>query len=204
MARKKKQKKSWKQELAEWVKALISMGLLVLAVTTFAVTPMPVQQSSMNDTLQDGDVTLVLKTDYTSVWFCWPWAGDAEKEACPKWTLFGEPSRYDVVITHYPGRGDTNFVKRVIGLPGDTLWMVDGQLYINGAAVEEPYVAEAYRHGYIDRFGPVTVPEGQYFLMGDHRNVSNDSRAVGCVPRDYIIGHVRSVLFPFSRFGKVE
>ena len=104
----------------------------------------------------------------------------------------------------YPGRGDTNFVKRVVGLPGDTIEIRDGYLYVNGDRYEEPYVDDEYRSGRLNTFGPYTVPEGEYFVMGDHRNNSNDSRSQGAISRDMIIGHVRTVLYPFSGVRGIE
>ena len=109
-----------------------------------------------------------------------------------------------MVICRYPGRGDTNFVKRVVGLPGDTVEVRNGYLYINGDRYEEPYISDVYRNGWLNSFGPYTVPEGEYFVMGDHRNTSNDSRSQGSILRDMIIGHARSVLFPFSGARGIE
>ena len=119
------------------------------------------------------------------------------QEQARRITFGGNPQRFDVVICRYPGRGAQNFVKRVIGLPGDTVEIRDGILLVNGDRYEEPYVDDAFRvpggsNGYA--FGPYTVPEGEYFVMGDHRNNSNDSRAQGSISRDMIVGHVRSVI----------
>ena len=108
------------------------------------------------------------------------------------------------MICRYPGRGDTNFVKRVVGLPGDTVELRNGWLYVNGERYEEPYIQDEYRSGLLNNFGPVTVPEGRYFVLGDHRNNSNDSRSQGAISRDMIIGHVRSVVFPFGNWRGVE
>ena len=114
-----------------------------------------------------------------------------------------------MVICRYPGRGDTNFVKRVVGLPGDTIRLSGGYLYIKEKGsdeevkYEEVYINDEYRTGSRNEFGPVTVPEGQYFVMGDHRNNSNDSRYTGPIERNMIIGHVQQVVFPFSKWRAV-
>ena len=109
-----------------------------------------------------------------------------------------------MVVCRYPGRGDTNFVKRVVGLPGDTVEVREGYLYVNGEKYGEPYIKDEYRTGRLNNFGPYEVPEGEYFVMGDHRNNSNDSRMQGSLPRDMIIGHVRTVLYPFGEIRGIE
>ena len=80
----------------------------------------------------------------------------------------------------------------------------DGYLYVNNEKIDEPYVQDEYRSGWLNTFGPCTVPEGHFFVMGDHRNDSNDSRSQGAIPRNMIIGHVRSVLFPFSEIRGIH
>ena len=164
----------------------------------------------MDDTLADGEIMFVSKFDYSSTWLCLPWQSDADKQNASRITFGGNPQRFDVVICRYPGRGDTNFVKRVIGLPGDTLRLEDGYLYIKEAGqeeevrYEEPYISDEYRSGRLNSFGPFTVEEGEYFVMGDHRNNSNDSRSVGSITRDMIVGHVRQVVFPFNKWRSVQ
>ena len=133
-----------------------------------------------------------------------PWQNDETKERATRITTGGNPRRFDVVICRYPGRGGTNFVKRVVGLPGDTVEIRNGYLYINGGKYDEPYIRDEYRNGSLNTFGPYTVPEGEYFVLGDHRNNSNDSRLQGSLPRDMIIGHVRFVFFPFSNWRGVK
>ena len=96
------------------------------------------------------------------------------------------------------------------GLPGDTIRREDGYLYVKEAGqdeevrYEEPYINDEYRSGPLNTFRAYEVPEGKYFVMGDHRNNSNDSRSVGAVERSMIIGHVRRVVFPFSGWRAVR
>jgi len=80
----------------------------------------------------------------------------------------------------------------------------EGYLYVNGEKYEEPYILDEYRSGSRNNFGPYQVPEGEYFVMGDHRNNSNDSRSQGSLPRNMIIGHARTVLYPFSDIRGIE
>ena len=146
----------------------------------------------------------VSKYDYASVWLTLPWQNAEAKESATRITTGGNPQRFDVVICRYPGRGDTNFVKRVVGLPGDQVEIRNGYLYINNEIYEEPYIQDSYRSGRLNDYGPYTVPEDHYFVLGDHRNNSNDSRSQGAIPRDMIIGHVRSVLYPFTGMREIE
>ena len=92
------------------------------------------------------------------------------------------------------------FVKRVVGLPGDTVELKDGYLYVNGEKYDEPYINDDYRSGPLNTMSARVVPEGKYFVMGDHRNNSNDSRSVGPIDRDMIVGHVRQVVYPFNQW----
>ena len=146
----------------------------------------------------------VTKYDYASNWLCFPWQDAETKERAARVTTGGNPQRFDIVICRYPGRGDTNFVKRIVGLPGDTVAIRNGYLYVNEIRYDEPYISDQYREGWLNTFGPYTVPAGEYFVMGDHRNNSNDSRSQGTISRDMIIGHVRTVLYPFNVLRGVE
>ena len=195
---KEKKKKSVAREILEWVLTFVVAVLIVLPFRAFAFEMIRVEGQSMDNTLADGEILLVSKLDYTSVWFSFPWQDNSSKEKAARITAGGDPERFDVVICRYPGRGDTNFVKRVVGLPGDTVEIRSGYLYINNKKYDEPYIPDEYRSGYLNSYGPYTVPDDSYFVLGDHRNNSNDSRSQGALPRDMIIGHVRSVLFPFK------
>lgn len=207
MRKQQKTKKSPAREILEWVLTIVTAVIIALPIRAFAFELVRVDGSSMDRTLTDGEIMIVSKYDYGSVWLALPWQDDEAKECASRWNVGGDPERFDVVICRYPGRGDTNFVKRVVGLPGDTIELRDGYLYVNGERCEEPYIADEFRiaqgsNGWA--FGPYTVPQGRYFVMGDHRNNSNDSRAVGAIERDMIIGHVRRVLYPFNSWRSVE
>lgn len=177
-SKKEKVKKTPMQELREWVVTLLVALVVAVVVRNFLFEPVRVDGSSMANTLVDGEVMFVTKPEY----------------------LTGDPQRFDVVICHYPDRGDTNFVKRVVGLPGDTVEVKDGYLYVNGEKYEEPYIT--HRPDYA--LAPYTVPEGMYFVLGDNRSNSNDSHLVGPISRDMIVGHVRSVLWPLDSWRTIE
>lgn len=213
--KKEKKKKSVKQEILEWVLTLLAALVFALVIRSFVGQPVRVDGSSMWGTLVDGEIMLVSKTNYASIWIpTWKTIGreigylfDGRNNAYErqhatntdedyiKFTTGGDPQRFDVVICHYPNRGDTNFVKRVVGLPGDTISIHGGKLTVNGVTYEEPYLIN--RPDYELR--TYTVPEGKYFVLGDNRSNSNDSHLVGPIDRNMITAKVEYVLLPFDR-----
>ena len=274
--KKEKVKRSLGMEILSWVLTLLVAVAAALVIRSVIFEPVRVDGHSMDDTLADKEIMFVSKFDYSSTWFCFPWQSSEAKENAPRLTLFGNPKQFDVVICRYPGRGDTNFVKRVVGLPGDTVELREGYLYVNGEKYDEPYINDEYRTGPLNTFSEFRVPSkgdsfsyrdnslwvnGQqwkyrgtrlagtaengdkleyynsengkdvlklngkeianeaelksiegieykldqdyYFVMGDHRNNSNDSRSVGPIDRSMIIGHVRQVVFPFGQWRGV-
>ncbi len=174
---KEKPKKSIKREIFEWIMVFVVAAALAFVVRTFIFEPVRVDGSSMLNTLTDGEYMIATKFDY----------------------LLGDPERFDIVICNYPNTSDGMYrVKRVIGLPDETIELRAGELYVDGVHIEQGFDMtpnETY-------FGPYTVPPGHYFVMGDNRNNSKDSRSamVGALPRDQVKGHVRAVVFPFGRF----
>lgn len=176
--KKDKPKKPLWREILEWVGTLLLALVIALVVRTYIFEPVKVDGRSMDATLVDGEVMFVSKFDY----------------------LFDEPERFDVVICHYPGRGSTNFVKRVVGIPGDVVQVTGGYLYVNGEKYEEEYII--HRPNY--DFGPVTVEEGQYIVLGDNRSNSNDSHLIGPLDAEMIVGKVRQVIYPFSNWRSIE
>ncbi len=186
-------KKPFKQELCEWGATLVIALIIAFLCRTFIFEPVRVDGDSMYPTLHHGEFMYVSKLDYGSSFIGIPFTGIGTYI-----TLGGEPERFDVVVCNYPDRlndhgGRLNFVKRVVGLPGDTVTIRGGYLLVNGVKYEEKFLHERMTHD----FGPYTVPEGHYFLMGDNRNNSNDSRnsAVGPVTRDMIVGKVEGVMW---------
>ncbi len=145
-----------------------------------------VDGSSMCDTLYDGESLWVNKWKYR----------------------FGEPERFDIVIFPYDYEPDTYFIKRVIGLPGETVYIdEEGKIFINGEELKENYGREVIKpENRGIAASEIVVGEGEYFCMGDNRNNSMDSRYpnVGNIKKEKIIGKAVFRLFPFSSFGKVE
>ena len=201
---KEKEKKSLAREILEWILTIVVAIAVALPIRAFGFELVRVEGESMDNTLANGEIMFVTKFDYASTWLSFPWQDAETKEKAAHITTGSNPQRFDVVICRYPGRGDTNFVKRVVGLPGDTVEIRDGYLYINGEKQDEPYISDEYRNGWLNTFGPYTVPEGEYFVLGDHRNNSNDSRSQGAISRDMIVGHARTVLYPFNEIRGIE
>ena len=172
-----------RKEIREWVVSLAVALVVVLLIRTFLFTIISVDGPSMSDTLLDGDRLMVTVLDMK----------------------LNGPERFDVIICKYPERND-QYVKRVVGLPGETLEVREGVLYIDGEAVEEPFLS-GERTVRFDKasnnFGPIEIPENRYFVMGDNRDNSNDSRSVGFITGDMIIGKVRHIIWPLSRIGSV-
>ena len=179
--KKEQPKKSLKREIFEWVMVFVVAAAMAFVVRTFIFEPVRVDGSSMLNTLTDSEFMIATKFDY----------------------LFGDPERFDIVICNYPNTTDGMYrVKRVIGLPGETVELRMGKLYINGEFVEQNFDMTPN----MTNFGPIEVPQDSYFVLGDNRNNSKDSRSmmVGALPRDMIEGHVRAVVFPFGRMRLIK
>lgn len=165
-------KKSTKKELIIYG----SIILAIILIRTFIITPVRVNGTSMNETLEDGEIMILNKIDYT----------------------FNEINRYDIVVVKTE---DSKIIKRVIGLPGETLKYENNTLYINGKETEEPYLTEETEDFNITELGYDKIPQDCYFVMGDNRNNSSDSRIIGCVKKENIEGSASLVIYPFKDAG---
>ncbi|GAB4233907.1 MAG: signal peptidase I [Acidobacteriota bacterium] len=163
-----------------WVRDILFALLTAVLLIVFVVQPVRVEGTSMEPRLHDQERIFVNKFVYH----------------------IGEIQRGDIVVFWYPRDPDKSFIKRVIGLPGEEIVIRSGIVYVDGAPLEEPYVPpQFFDHG---SFGPVVVPEDCYFVLGDHRNSSNDSRAWGCVPRQNIFGKAVFRYWPLTKLGVIE
>ncbi len=128
---------------------------------------------------------------------------DQERIFINKFVYRLEPvERGDVVVFKYPRDTSKSYIKRVIGLPGDKVEIDEGRVFVNGALLDEPYVPAQYTD---ERSYPeITVPDGSYFVLGDHRNLSNDSRDFGPVHGGYIYGKAVFVYWPVEKVGKLK
>lgn len=174
---KTKPRKSWQRELLEWGLAILAAVVIAFLVRAYVFSPYRVDGVSMLETLQDGEMMFTTKYDY----------------------ILGEPSRFDVVICRYPGRSE-HFVKRLVGLPGDTVAIAGGVLYVNGEAQEEAYITHLPNY----TMEAYTLAEDEYFVLGDNRSNSNDSHIIGTLARSQIEAHVRAVYYPFSSIRAIH
>ena len=192
--KKEKEKKTLKEEILSWIWTIAAALLIAGLIRAYIAEPIRVDGNSMCNTLMDGEVMLVSKLDYR----------------------FGEMQRGDVVVCRYPGRitssvdlgaamtlqNHTLFVKRLVALPGDTVMIQGGVLYVNDEAVPNPEkMATTPRD-----FGPIELGADQYFVIGDNRRSSHDSRAndVGPISESAIMGKVKCVIFPFNAIRGIE
>lgn len=205
--------------LWDWTKSIFIAFLLFILIRAFVVEAFQIPTASMENTLLVGDFLLVNKMVYGA--------------EIPGMDLhlpaFAEPQRGDIVVFEPPAESGqptrTNYVKRVVGVPGDTLSMVSGRLYVNGRPAEEPYVKNGVRsrdlrsadfdwqrshlaqHGRRvrpyrptrDNWGPIVVPPDSYFVMGDNRDNSQDSRYWGYVPAEAIKGKPLLIYYSYDR-----
>lgn len=173
------------EKMKEWIKDILFAVVIALIVIQF-IKPTIVKQSSMEPNFYENDYLFVSKQSYR---------------------LFGEPARGDVVVVHsdlvQENGEEKMLIKRIIGLPGETIDIVDGQVYIDDQLLEENYTKEGFTTGEVKR---LVVPAGQVFCMGDNRRVSVDSRddSVGCIKVEDIIGKVVLRVYPFGEFGLIE
>ena len=170
--KKEEKKKTVGQEILSWILTFAVAIALALVIRTFIFEPVRVDGHSMDYTLADNEYMIVTKYDY----------------------LLGEPERFDVIICHYPERGRTNFVKRLVGLPGDTVAAQNGVIYLNGEPLEEDYVSPIHAAHY--DYPEIVLAEGEYFLLGDNRAVSHDSHSADVGPVTDIVGKARAIIWP--------
>ena len=169
-----------RHEIKVWTRDLLIAIGLALVIIVFLYQPVKVEGTSMAPLLSDQERIFINKFVYR----------------------FEPISRGDVVVFWYPLDRSKSFIKRVVGLPGETVEIRHGALYVNGVPIPEPYVPPQYAD--VSDFGPLTVARGSYFVMGDHRISSNDSRVFGAVSSQYIYGRAVFAYWPVEHFGSLS
>ena len=145
--------------------------VVVILIRTYIITPVRVQGPSMNNTLENGDILLLYK--------------------------LGKYQRFDIVVLKEEEDKDA-IIKRIIGMPGETIEITDGNIYINGEIIEDNY-----GFGKTSDYNRIVLADNEYFLLGDNRIVSKDSRYFGAIKRDNIKGKAIFRLYPFNKIGKI-
>lgn len=177
------------KEIGKTVLWFLILGAILIGLRHFVFTPVVVKGDSMDPTLIDGERVIALKNT--------------------------EIKRFDIVTFPAPDDPGKNYIKRVIGLPGDTIEYKNDELYINGKEYEEPYLDEfkgeleddqplTSDFTLNDLFGAEKVPEGELFVLGDNRRISKDSRIIGMIKEKNIMADVKFVFWPLDRFGTVN
>src|SRR5258707_9188868 len=171
---------SLRTEIRVWTRDLLIAIGLALVIIVFLYQPVKVEGTSMAPLLSDQERIFINKFVYR----------------------FEPIQRGDVVVFWYPLDRTKSFIKRVVGLPGESVEIRQGAVYVNGIVVPEPYVPRQYED--LSDFGPVPVPKDSYFVMGDHRISSNDSRVFGPVASRYIYGRAVFAYWPVDHFGSLS
>ena len=188
-----------KSTAREYFESIVIAVILALFIRTWVVQAFKIPTGSMENNLLVGDHLLVNKFEF-----------GLAPSAIEQWLLpVRDIKRGDVIVFKYPVEPERDFIKRVIGLPGETLELRQKVVYINGKPLDEPYVHFLLPPGAIgvekgdprENYGPVTVPQGYYFMMGDNRDNSQDSRWWSFLPRDYVKGKALMVYWSYEPEG---
>jgi signal peptidase I len=162
----------WRASLWELVKTLVLVVVFVVTIRAFVVEAYVIHGKSMEPTFHDSERLLISKF-------------------APR---FEELHRGDIVIFNHPDEPGKRLIKRVIGLPGEEIQIVDGRVYVDGTLVDEPYLEATLRDG--THMAKVLIEADHYFVLGDNRDISNDSRRMGTVPRDAVVGKALVLFYP--------
>lgn len=171
-----------KKEILSWIGCFAVAIVAALFIVTFIGQRVMVDGQSMEDTLQDKDNLICDKISYR----------------------FKDPERFDIVVIYPDEEKSARWIKRIIGLPGEEVRIdTEGNIYINGEILEEDYGKETIKDPGM-AIEPIQLGEDEYWVMGDNRNHSSDSRVIGPVPKDRIIGKAFIRIYPFSKFGLIK
>lgn len=204
--------------LKEWIEVIFTAFFLYLVIVTFVIQSFHIPSSSMEPTLKIGDRLFACKFSY-----------GLSLPLTDKKILQRHPKRGDVMVFRYPGDpwrrlsvrliapavhmltrkkinldSHKDYIKRVIGLPGEVLEIREGKVYINDKPLNEPYVFHSVEDLSLNHYGPVTVPSDSHFMMGDNREHSSDSRVWGFLERKYIKGKALFIYWPLNRIGIIR
>ena len=163
-----------------WLRDIAIPLVALVFIITVLYQPVRVEGTSMQPGLRDQDRLFIEKFFFR----------------------FEDIKRGDVVVFHYPRDPEQSYIKRVIGLPGDLIFIRQGRVFVNNLPIDEPYVPHRFRDTV--SMGEMIVPPGEYFVMGDHRSISSDSRSFGPVDRSFIYGKAEFIYWPADNVGVVH
>ena len=168
-----------KEKVIDFIKEIsvyVIIILIIILLKMYVISPIRVNGTSMDPTLENGDIMILNKIGYRIT----------------------KIKRFDIVVIKYK---DELLIKRVIGLPGEKIKYVNNTLYVNGKKLDEEF-DKTYTYNFsLKEIGSTTVPDDSYFVLGDNREVSKDSRSIGFIDREDIVGKSSLTLFPVNRFG---
>ena len=202
--------KSVPREILSWVICIVSAFVIALLIKYFIFTPTLVRQGSMTPTILDGERVLINRLVRTfnmeikrgDIVTLEKPSSEADETQIAKYdTIRGLKNKFVYYVLELT---KTSYIKRVIGLPGEHVYIANGEVYINDEKLDEPYLTEGLETPRRGVFYDVQVPEGCIFVMGDNRTGSLDSREFGCIPLDKVEGRVSIRLWPLNKFGKVD
>ena len=174
---------------------VLALALLMFLFVRSIGQNFVVDGGSMEPTFHNGEMLIVNKIAYRSFNIAWlPWSDNED------WRPFGQPKPGDVVVFRFPQNPSRDFIKRVVAVAGQTVEVRGGEVLVDGVAQDEPYLDEPPTYDY----GPITVAEGQYFVLGDNRNNSYDSHAWGTLDESFLIGRADIRYWPLDRAGRLD
>ncbi len=186
-----------KSVIREWIETIVVAAALAMFVRTFFVELFKIPSGSMRPTLLEDDRVLVNKLIY----------GPRIPFTHFRFPGFTQPKRADVIVFLYPNDTKKNFIKRLVGLPNETVEIIEGKIYINGRLVDDVKFQDRYYYNRAE-FGregeKIIVPADSYYVLGDNSGSSQDSRYWGFVPKKYLVGKAVLVYWPLKRFKLIE
>lgn len=223
-SRKRKEKRIARRKakgfVRDWLEFIVTLTIMVFFIRTTVVEAYRIPSSSMEDTLLIGDFLMVNKFLYgirTPDWIGIPFTKIGFSVPYTRLPALSEPKRGDIIVFKFPQDPSQNYIKRCVGLPGDTIQIRDKILLVNGQAFKDPPKAKytdwrifpkgvkqreirPVGAGNRDNYGPIIIPDGHYFMMGDNRDNSSDSRYWGFLPEDLILGKALIIYFSWDKF----
>ena len=183
--------------IREWTESIVIAFILAMFIRTFFIQAFKIPSGSMRPTLMERDRLMVNKLRY----------GPKIPFTAKRLPGFSKPQRGDVIVFVYPVDSSRDFIKRLVGLAGETVEIIDGDVFIDGRRVEDPRIKNVYyynRGEYAREGQKIVVPEGHFFVLGDNSGSSSDGRFWGFVPEKNVLGRAELIYWPFNRIRFIQ